>query len=136
MNATTGCKAADSHITKDALGRCYKGDPMAGGHSSRDAGQPFQIFSDYHVGIMQKYFEGASDRSGRIFYDEAAPAGAFPFVRWDPRVGAFVRLSRSSSSIRYRMVSRGVPVVKIIAPASCIELACRPSADAQCPLPC
>ena len=109
MNATTGCKANESRTTKDALGRCYKGDPMAGGQGSRDAGQPFQIFSDYHAARMQKYFEGGSSASGKIFYDEAAEAaGAFPFVRWDPRIGAFVRQSRSSSSIRSRMASRGV----------------------------
>ena len=134
MNATTGCKAANaavvSNITeypKDSLGRCYKQDPMQGG--SIDAGQPYAIFADFHAGQIQGYFEGKTATDGRLFYDDASDT----YERWDPTTGAFVPQPRTTSDLRVRVALRGVPVVKIIATVSCIELACRPIADGSVP---
>jgi hypothetical protein len=70
MNATTGCKANED-VPKDAHGRCYIQDPMEGGHGNRDDGQLFQIFSDFHVGKIQRYFEGRTAQEGRVFNNES-----------------------------------------------------------------
>ena len=134
MNATTGCKSPNAGLSsnisaypKDGLGRCYKQDPMQGG--SVDAGQPYAIFSDFHAGQIQGYFEGSTASNGRLFFDESTDT----YERWDPTVGVFVPQATTISDLRLRVASREVPVVKIIASLSCIELACRSIADGSAP---
>ena len=63
--------------------RCYKQDPMQGGHQDRDRNQYYGIFSDFQCALIQRYFEGETLEKGRAFRDEKGDG----FVRWDPALG-------------------------------------------------
>ncbi|MFZ6747159.1 M66 family metalloprotease [Undibacterium sp. JH2W] len=74
---------------KDSLGRCVKQDPMQGGDGDQSSGDHFSMFSDFHAGLIQQFFEGKTTldskgkhqyQGGRIFVDSKFASG---YSRWD-----------------------------------------------------
>ncbi len=85
---------ANRQTTTD--GKCYKQDPMQGGHEDRSAGHTYGTFSDYNAGKLQQWFEGraTADAAGKISYsggviftDASVASG---YARWNSIDRAFV----------------------------------------------
>jgi hypothetical protein len=77
----------------DSAGRCVKQDPMQSGSGDQVVGDNYTIFTDFNVGRMQRYFEGATTNSaasgttpaysysgGRVIVDSTSATG---YSRWN-----------------------------------------------------
>ncbi|MFZ6876505.1 M66 family metalloprotease [Undibacterium sp. Di27W] len=79
----------DPERIKDSLGRCVRQDPMQGGDGDQARGDHFALFSDFHAGLIQNFFEGKTTldsegkhqyQGGKIYVDSKFPSG---YSRWD-----------------------------------------------------
>ena len=104
--------------------RCYKQDPMQGGHQDRDRNQYYGIFSDFQCALIQRYFEGETLEKGRAFRDEKGDG----FVRWDPALGEFAPATLSAVDVAQ---VTGAELTAAVFTVSCAELGCEASASAS-----
>jgi hypothetical protein len=111
--------AASKQIAAD--GRCYKQDPMQGGHEDRTPGFTFGTFSDYNIGKIQQFFEGRTTLNtagarvysgGVITPDANVPSG---YVRWDALDRKYVEYVPTTSENGLYGINNNLPIAKNIA---------------------
>ena len=111
------CDESDEQPREDQKpNRCYKQDPMQGGHGNRDDGTYYGLFSDFQNARIQRYFEGTDATDGRAF---KSPDGGYS--RWNPATESFVDVQLRSTEVP-RVFDKDLTAV--IFTISCAELKC------------
>ena len=111
------CNESDEQPREDQKpNRCYKQDPMQGGHGNRDDGTYYGLFSDFQNARIQRYFEGTDATDGRAF---KSPDGGYS--RWNPATESFVDVQLRSTEVP-RVFDKDLTAV--IFTISCAELKC------------
>ena len=105
----------------DPYGRCYKEDPMDPAHNAagdQAPGYTYSMFSDFHVGKVQRWFEGTTTTDtagnhiysgGRILVDSNSPTG---YSKWDTILLSRQPVSAISTTNKglYGQINQGLPI--------------------------